>query len=69
MSGDARGAGLGFPTANLAVPPGASARVGDRLAIVPNHVCPAINLASVVTVAEGGRLADRWPVAARGMVR
>ena len=53
----------------LSLPPDASVRVGDRLAIVPNHVCPAVNLASDVTVAEAGRLAGRWPVAARGMVR
>ena len=53
----------------VSVPPDAAVRIGDRLAIVPNHVCPAINLASYVTVAEGGRFADRWPVAARGMVR
>src|SRR5207248_9028272 len=52
----------------VTVEPEADVRVGDRVAIVPNHVCPAINLASYVTVAEGGRVADRWPVAARGLV-
>jgi D-serine deaminase-like pyridoxal phosphate-dependent protein len=51
------------------VPPDATVRVGDRLAIVPNHVCPTINLANAVTVVEGGRVADRWPVAARGLVQ
>jgi D-serine deaminase-like pyridoxal phosphate-dependent protein len=51
------------------VPPGSDVNIGDRLAIVPNHVCPTINLASFVTVAEGGRATDRWPVAARGMVQ
>jgi D-serine deaminase-like pyridoxal phosphate-dependent protein len=44
-------------------------RVGDRLAIVPNHVCPAVNLATHVTVVERGEPAVHWPVAARGMVR
>jgi len=53
----------------VAVEPDAEVRIGDRLAIVPNHVCPAINLASHVTVAEDGRFADRWPVAARGLVQ
>jgi D-serine deaminase-like pyridoxal phosphate-dependent protein len=53
----------------LSVPPDAEVRVGDRVAIVPNHVCPAINLASAVTVVEGGRVAGRWPVAARGLVQ
>jgi D-serine deaminase-like pyridoxal phosphate-dependent protein len=51
------------------VPADADVAVGDRLAIVPNHVCPTINLASFVTVVEGGRVAGRWPVAARGMVQ
>ena len=53
----------------VSVPPDARVRIGDRLAIVPNHVCPTINLANYVTVAEGGRFADRWPVAARGLVQ
>jgi len=52
----------------ISVPPTAEVRVGDRLAIVPNHVCPAVNLANQVTVVEGGEPAGRWPVAARGMV-
>lgn len=53
----------------LQVSPDAEVRVGDRLAIVPNHVCPTINLASAVTVVAGGQVVDRWPVAARGMVQ
>jgi D-serine deaminase-like pyridoxal phosphate-dependent protein len=53
----------------VTVPAGAAVRIGDRLAIVPNHVCPTINLANYVTVVEGGRFADRWPVAARGLVQ
>ena len=53
----------------LEIPPGAEARIGERLAIVPNHVCPTINLASSVTVVEEGQVTGRWPVAARGMVQ
>jgi D-serine deaminase-like pyridoxal phosphate-dependent protein len=53
----------------VAVPPTADVAVGDRLAIVPNHVCPTINLASYVTVVEGDKVTGRWPVAARGMVQ
>jgi D-serine deaminase-like pyridoxal phosphate-dependent protein len=52
----------------LRVAPDAGVRVGDRLAIVPNHICPAINLASFVTMVDGGA-AERWPVAARGLVQ
>lgn len=53
----------------LEVPPDAEVQVGDRLAIVPNHICPAINLAGAVTVVAGGQTVERWPVAARGLVR
>ena len=53
----------------LEIPASAGVRIGDRLAIVPNHVCPTINLANAVTVVEGGRVTGRWPVAARGMVQ
>jgi D-serine deaminase-like pyridoxal phosphate-dependent protein len=53
----------------VSVPPTARVRVGDRIAIVPNHVCPAVNLATHVTVFADGEPAARWPVAARGMVR
>src|SRR5262249_17774235 len=53
----------------VAVPQGARVQVGERVAIVPNHVCPAINLASALTMVEDGRVLDRWPVAARGLVR
>jgi hypothetical protein len=30
---------------------------------------PTINLATFVTVVEGGDMIDRWPVAARGIVQ
>ena len=53
----------------IEVPPDAEAAVGDRLAVVPNHVCPAVNLANEVTVVEDGAVVGRWPVAARGLVR
>jgi D-serine deaminase-like pyridoxal phosphate-dependent protein len=53
----------------LSVPADAVVRVGDRVAIVPNHVCPTINLATTVTVVEAGRAVERWPVAARGLVQ
>jgi len=53
----------------VSVPPDAEVRIGERVAIVPNHVCPTINLADAVTVVEGGAVAGRWPVAARGLVQ
>ncbi|WP_427134058.1 D-TA family PLP-dependent enzyme [Pseudarthrobacter sp. S9] len=43
--------------------------LGDRLRVVPNHVCVAINLVDEVTVISGGEIVDRWRVAARGRNR
>jgi D-serine deaminase-like pyridoxal phosphate-dependent protein len=40
--------------------------LGETIAIVPNHVCPVVNLADSFVVARGGAVVDRWPVDARG---
>lgn len=40
--------------------------VGEVLSVIPNHVCPVVNLADELVVARAGRLVDRWPVDARG---
>jgi D-serine deaminase-like pyridoxal phosphate-dependent protein len=53
----------------LDVPADAEVHVGDRIAIVPNHVCPTINLAERLTIVEDGAVVDQWPVAARGKVQ
>ena len=41
-------------------------RHGDRVAIIPNHVCNAVNLASELVIVREGAHVDSWPVAARG---
>ena len=51
------------------LPPGTDMRVGDRIAIVPNHICPVINLTDSVSVIADGVVAERWVVAARGRVQ
>jgi D-serine deaminase-like pyridoxal phosphate-dependent protein len=43
--------------------------VGDRVEIIPNHICPAINLTDDLLIIRDGQIVDTWPVAARGMVR
>ena len=43
--------------------------VGERLRIVPNHVCVVSNLHDEVAVSQGGELVAMWPVAARGKTR
>jgi D-serine deaminase-like pyridoxal phosphate-dependent protein len=48
------------------VPDGRRPRVGDTVAIVPNHVCPVVNLADELLVVRSGQVVDRWPVDARG---
>jgi len=42
------------------------ARRGEVLAVVPNHVCPVVNLANEMVVVRDGTEIDRWPVDARG---
>jgi D-serine deaminase-like pyridoxal phosphate-dependent protein len=39
--------------------------VGEVVAVVPNHVCTAVNLASELLVCADGDVVDRWPVDAR----
>ena len=43
--------------------------IGDRVEIIPNHICPAINLQDEVFVMRDGHLIDTWKVAARGKIR
>jgi D-serine deaminase-like pyridoxal phosphate-dependent protein len=40
--------------------------VGDRVRVVPNHVCIAVHLHEMVYGFRGDRLETSWPVAARG---
>lgn len=52
------------------LPPSARGlRVGDRLEIIPNHVCPAVNLQDELFTVRGGEVVGTWPVLARGKVR
>jgi D-serine deaminase-like pyridoxal phosphate-dependent protein len=44
-------------------------RVGDQVEIIPNHVCPTVNLTDQLYIVRDGRVTDVWPVAARGKVR
>ena len=43
--------------------------VGERLQILPNHVCAVSNLHDEVAVSRDGELVDMWRVAARGKTR
>jgi D-serine deaminase-like pyridoxal phosphate-dependent protein len=43
--------------------------VGDRVEIIPNHICPAVNLTDELVMIRDGQVVDHWPVAARGKVQ
>ncbi|MCX7622246.1 MAG: alanine racemase [Thermomicrobium sp.] len=43
--------------------------VGERIEIIPNHVCPVVNLQDELFVVRDGRVVGTWPVVARGKVR
>jgi len=39
---------------------------GERVRVVPNHVCNAVNLADELVVVRDGAVVEAWPVTARG---
>jgi len=43
--------------------------VGDRVEIIPNHICPSVNLMDEIHVVREGRVVETWAVTARGKVR
>lgn len=50
-----------------AVPPGADRpKLGDVVAVVPNHVCPVVDLVDAVVVVAADGSTSEWPVDARG---
>ncbi|MGV9744409.1 alanine racemase [Rhodococcus zopfii] len=75
---DARITALSEHHATVAWPPARGARTGgpdvprpgpgDRLRVIPNHVCNAVNLTDELIVTRGSDVVDRWPVAARGCI-
>ena len=40
--------------------------VGDRLELIPNHICPAVNNFDRMAVARGNRVEHVWEITARG---
>ncbi len=43
--------------------------IGERVEVIPNHVCPAVNLHEELYVVDGDEVVEVWPIAARGKVR
>lgn len=44
-------------------------KIGDKLEIIPNHICPSVNLFDEVVAVRNDRVETTWKVAARGKVR
>jgi len=53
---------------HLTIPDSSTIKIGDRLRVIPNHVCTCINLHDRVFVVEGEQVVDQWKVAGRGKV-
>ncbi|PYP18933.1 MAG: alanine racemase, partial [Gemmatimonadetes bacterium] len=45
------------------------ARVGEKVWVVPSHVCATVNLHDEIWYGRRGRVEGGWKVAARGKVR
>ena len=60
--------GLSEEHGHLDVSACSSITIGERLRVIPNHICPCINLHDSVYVVSGETVVDRWKVAARGKV-
>jgi D-serine deaminase-like pyridoxal phosphate-dependent protein len=45
------------------------ARVGEKVWVIPSHVCPTVNLHDEIWYGRSGRVEGSWRVAARGKVR
>jgi D-serine deaminase-like pyridoxal phosphate-dependent protein len=43
--------------------------IGDRVEIIPNHICPSVNLMDELVIVRDGQQIDTWKVAARGKIR
>ena len=44
-------------------------RIGEKVWVVPSHVCATVNLHDEIWYGRGGRVEGSWKVAARGKVR
>jgi D-serine deaminase-like pyridoxal phosphate-dependent protein len=58
--------GLSEEHGKVELPAGSKLKVGDRVRVLPDHICPVINLYDQVYLISGDRVVDILPVAARG---
>lgn len=43
--------------------------IGDKIEIIPNHVCPTVNLYDEMYMLRDGQILDVWQIKARGKVQ
>ena len=60
--------GLSEEHGHLKITGTSSITVGERLRVIPNHICPCINLHDGAYIVSGENVVDQWKVAARGKV-
>jgi len=44
-------------------------KIGERLRLIPNHVCTTVNMHNEIWGARGDEVVERWTVEGRGLVR
>jgi D-serine deaminase-like pyridoxal phosphate-dependent protein len=44
-------------------------KIGDRLRLIPNHVCTTVNMHNEVWGARGDEVVEHWIVEGRGLVK
>ncbi|MGE0076156.1 MAG: hypothetical protein AB7S52_13100 [Sphaerochaetaceae bacterium] len=42
--------------------------IGDHIRIVPNHICPVVNLYDHMHIVENGNVVAVWTIAGRGKI-
>jgi D-serine deaminase-like pyridoxal phosphate-dependent protein len=66
---EARVTGLWEHHAVVTLNGGSGPGLGEKVAVIPNHVCTAVNLVPELLIASDGEIVDRWSVAARAANR
>jgi D-serine deaminase-like pyridoxal phosphate-dependent protein len=44
-------------------------KIGDRLSVIPNHVCACVNMHDSIYFHRNGNVEGQWPVLGRGKIR
>ena len=61
--------GLSEEHGELLLDPDCDIKVGDKLEIIPNHICPVVNMFDEIIGVRDGYIETVWPILARGKVR